>query len=48
MGLGEFTQAAAKLPVADDGGMIEVEGTSTDMASFQARAPHPGTDALDD
>ena len=48
MGLGEFTQAAAKLPVADDGGMIEVERTSTDVASFQACAAHPGPDALAD
>jgi hypothetical protein len=46
--LGELSETASALTVAEHGITIELEWTSSDVAAFKTRPAHTGADPLDD
>jgi len=44
---GDPAQAVALAAITPDGGMIENQGISSDVASFETGPPHAGADPLD-
>ena len=43
----DLAQALAALAVAEDGLTIQIQRPASDVASFEAGAPHSGADPLD-
>jgi formylmethanofuran dehydrogenase subunit C len=45
---GELGEALTMLAILKDGGVIEIEGSTADMPSFETGAAHAGAHPLDD
>src|ERR1019366_8967199 len=48
MSAGDLAQALSMLTVLNDCGPVEIKGSASDVAAFEASAPHAGAHSLDD
>jgi hypothetical protein len=48
VGAGDLPQTLSMLAIANDCSVVEIESPASDVPAFEAGAPHPGADPLDD